>query len=535
MKIRQKLSLSLAGQVFLIALVSFSFYYQNHKLRQVNQYTVDRVTQIRDMNNFLLSSKDFINDKASFAELSEKMSLLSNKNFGPAVSEILEKMVTALEKINSLKTENTALENQEIQDKEHLLQRANKITENLGELSLLASEMNTLYSEMDKNLSDASIHSINTRLRNVTLSVTGTLLLFLAIFVALIIIIFSVSKNVNTIVKHLNYNLHQLAEGDLTVVTSEELKKRRDEVGELSRSISKLKWNMRKIIGEIGMGANSVAEASQHISISAQAMSQGSNQQAENVEDICTIIEQITASIKQNADNSKATEKISADAQEGIEIVNEKASRSLEATKEITERIHIINDIAFQTNILALNAAVEAARAGEHGKGFAVVAAEVRKLAEKSKQAADQVVGQAKISFDLAEETGQKMAETLPQIIKTTQLVREISASSIEQENGVNQVNTAIQQLNNVSIQNAAASEELATSSEQLSNQADHLRDLISFFQLEQNGHQQDRTESQKRITAHPRHDDFGENAPMTNTGLPVMIKKPEDNGVDVF
>ncbi len=401
MKISQKLSLGLAGQVLFIVLVIFSLFYQRNRLQQVNQYTVE-----------------WIREKA-------------------------------------------------------------------GKLSSPGTEMNVPYGETYKNPSDESIHAIDAQFGRLSFLMTGTLLIFLVIILALVFLTASVSRGVNTIVKHLNYNLHQLSEGDLTIVTSEDLKKRKDEVGELSRSTSKLKWNMRKIIGEIMIGANSVADASKHIRESAQALSQGSNQQAANVEDICTTIEQITASIKQNADNSKHTETISANAQEGIELVNEKASRSLEATKEITDRIQIINDIAFQTNILALNAAVEAARAGEHGKGFAVVAAEVRKLAEKSKQAADQVVGLSKVSFDLAEETGQKMAETLPQIIKTSRLIQEISAASLEQKNGVNQVNAAIQQLNNITMMNAAASEELATSSEQLSNQANHLRDLISFFEVD--------------------------------------------------
>ena len=162
--------------------------------------------------------------------------------------------------------------------------------------------------------------------------------------------------------------------------------------------------------------------------------------------------------------------------------VAEKSQNAVEANKNIANKITIINDIAFQTNILALNAAVEAARAGEHGRGFAVVAAEVRKLAERSKLAAEEIVGLAQKSLDLSQGAGVVMSETMPKIDNTTKLVQEISAASLEQNNGATQVNNAIQQLNNVTQQNAAASEELATSSEELSSQAIQLKEIISFF-----------------------------------------------------
>ncbi|MBN2273167.1 MAG: hypothetical protein JXK95_02450 [Bacteroidales bacterium] len=534
MKIRHRLSLSLTDQILLIVLIIFAFFFQNYKLRQVSNSTVDSVKQISDVNNFVLLSKDFENGKISFDELNIAESALSRKNPGTTAVSAFDSLWLNLQHLNRLKAEKASQENLEIQPPGNAPEMTTETAENSGEISKLINENDALYADLEKSLTEESINSINSRMGTLTSLMSIILIVFLLIVLVLTIINLMVSKDVKTIIKHLNYNLHRLSEGDLTVKTSEDLKKRRDEVGELSRSISKLKWDMRKIIGEIRIGADSVAGASRHISISAQAMSQGSNQQAASVEDICTTIEQITASIKQNAENSQTTEKISADAQEGIEVVNEKASRSLEATKEITDRIQIINDIAFQTNILALNAAVEAARAGEHGKGFAVVAAEVRKLAEKSKQAADQVVGLARMSFDLAEETGQKMAETLPQIIKTSRLIQEISASSLEQENGVNQVNAAIQQLNNVTLQNAAASEELATSSEQLNSQAENLRDLITFFNIDGES-DKDQDKEKKIMLSMGKEDHVNENNMKEETGMVAMTLDESDENREIF
>ncbi|MBU8891949.1 MAG: hypothetical protein KOO66_04170, partial [Bacteroidales bacterium] len=152
--------------------------------------------------------------------------------------------------------------------------------------------------------------------------------------------------------------------------------------------------------------------------------------------------------------------------------------------KEIAEKIQIVNDIAFQTNILALNAAVEAARAGEHGKGFAVVAAEVRKLAERSKVAADEINVVSKSGVEISDKAGKQLEAVVPEMEKTVKLVQEISASSQEQNSGSDQINSAVQQLSQVTQQNAAASEELATSAEELASQADQLKDVISFFNV---------------------------------------------------
>ena len=272
-----------------------------------------------------------------------------------------------------------------------------------------------------------------------------------------------------------------ISKGDLTARLEID---RKDEIGDLAANLQHMSGIMRQTIAAVTTAADNMANASMELSSTSQIVSQGASEQASSSEEISSAIEEMASSIQQSSGNAKATEKISAQVEQDILEGKEKVDKTVHAIKEIADKISIIGDIAFQTNILALNAAVEAARAGEHGRGFGVVAAEVGKLAERSKIAALEIDRLTKVSVSSAEDAGLIMKEIVPEIQKTSTLIREIVVAGVEQHSGADQINMAIQQLNQVTQQNAAASEELATNAVELSAQAEHLQKTVSFFKV---------------------------------------------------
>jgi len=312
--------------------------------------------------------------------------------------------------------------------------------------------------------------------RTIIMAIVGFTLLLGAL------ISYIVTQSIVTPVKAIAAHVQETAEsGDLTKrlnVTST------DEIGAMTASFNILSERLDKVISEVRGGANSISSAAQQVASSSSSLSQGTSEQAASVEETTSSLEEMSASINQNTDNSRQMEGVASKGARDAEESGKAVKDTVTAMKEITQKIEIIDEIAYQTNLLALNAAIEAARAGEHGKGFAVVATEVRKLAERSQAAAKEISALASDSVKVAEHSGKLLNELVPSIQKTAELVQEVAAASREQSSGVNQINKAMAQVDQVTQRNASAAEELSSTAEELASQSEGLQQLIAFFKV---------------------------------------------------
>ena len=311
--------------------------------------------------------------------------------------------------------------------------------------------------------------------------------MLLAITAVILILIFATNRLLNKVLKDVGGEpkevkklVDKIAEGDMTGSDAQKI--------ETSQGILKSAYttavNLRDILSRIIDGANSMQNLSSQITDTTQTLSENAKYQADSADSIVDSITEISSEINLNAEKTVHAEKITNSVLKNIGKIKEAQDLSFNAVKNISEKIDIINDIAFQTNILALNAAVEAARAGEHGKGFAVVASEIQKLAEKSKHSAADIIECASASFNATANSSELISNILPEVNACSTLISEIGCSAENQKMKIQDIDNSVKQLNTSMQGNAQACNELAISAEDLDFQAINFRESADVFKF---------------------------------------------------
>ncbi len=304
-----------------------------------------------------------------------------------------------------------------------------------------------------------------------------------------------VSRSISRPLGHAVGVARRVAEGDLSTqveVTS------RDETGELMAALKLMNENLRNIVGRVHQGSNTIHHAAGEIASGNLDLSARTEQQAGSLEETASAMEELTITVRQNADNARQATQLastaSAIAVQGGSVVHQVVDTMADinaSSRQIVDIIAVIDGIAFQTNILALNAAVEAARAGEQGRGFAVVASEVRSLAQRSASAAREIktliqdsVGKIENGSTLVQQAGSTMEDVVASVQRVNIIIAEISRASQEQSTGLEEINRAITQMDESTQQNAALVEQAAAAAQAMRDQAVQLQDVVGVFKL---------------------------------------------------
>jgi methyl-accepting chemotaxis protein len=295
---------------------------------------------------------------------------------------------------------------------------------------------------------------------------------------------FLIYRRIGNPLNDLASNIRSISKGELNIKVNSEYFGFNDEIGVVSSSLNEMISELARIVGDVKNASSMLAAVSMELNKSAQQMSHISSEQAASFEEAAAAVEQIAVKTQENSKDAEKANQSVTESVEKIIVNNSNVQKAVGALKAITDKIAVINDISFQTNILSLNASVEAARAGSVGKGFVVVANEVGKLAERSKDSANEISHISYESSQIADETSKASESVVPEIKNTAELIKGIVFNSKEQEHSATQINATLTQLNLSVQQLASSSEETASSAEELSSQAEQLNELMGYFRL---------------------------------------------------
>jgi methyl-accepting chemotaxis protein len=443
------------------------------------------ITFIRKSNLNILKKINSLADERQYKNIKDQMNEVLRMEFVLLYNRDYSVMSTISQKLNNAKEQFYGSADA---DMLHLIEKYEqgfyRIHELYGKFSVLNTQAENSYYACWNYPADKR-SAILSSMNDMEDNISNYYIIMALVFVVLgSIFTYTIVKTINSGVKE-NYEvIESVAKGNLDITIKESALGRTDEFGQLSGILKGMVEKLRAMITQISHSAKDVDSASNEIKSSSQNISEGASMQAASLEGISSSMEEMVANIVQNTSNANNAKKMAEALSSKIIYVNQESMKSIESIKEITDKISIINDIAFQTNLLALNAAVEAARAGHYGKGFSVVAAEVKKLAERSRIASDeiQIISQKSVAVSL--HASSMLSDIIPDINNTTSIVQEIAIASMEQKSGSEHINHSIQQLNGLTQNYSVTAEELLHKSETLSQMSDDLNGQIDTFKL---------------------------------------------------
>jgi len=303
-----------------------------------------------------------------------------------------------------------------------------------------------------------------------------TLILTVSVYIA--------SRMLRDPLKAMMGDLKKISDGDIDIKITDLYTNRNDEIGSLAGSINSISLNLNRILGRIKKSSQDLMLVSDDLSHIMGKMTQNTSTQASSIEEISATMEEIASIVSMNTNNSQITNSSTGKTIEAIKEGSKSTEESILAMREVADKVQVINEIAFQTNILALNAAVEASHAGDAGKGFAVVANEVKKLAERSNGAALEIENVTNKVFRISEAAGNKFTNIINDANEISELIKEIASASLDQNTNIQQISDSIQVLNKMIQNNTSEAEKINSKAIFLSESAKKLNEEVSVFHL---------------------------------------------------